>query len=263
MLVDAFMFYNELDVLELRLRVLDPHVDLFVLVESEVTHVGLPKPLYFKENKERFAKWNHKIRHVVIPASECPNDTNPWSREKHQREQVNRGLDGVPDDAWLMISDVDEIPWIDKIPFRHLDKLAQYALHMYMFEYSFDYMFTGEAWVGTTIAKKGLGLNPNYLRDNRWRLRIIRESGWHLSSFGDAAHVYKKMQTYAHANDPHHKLQSEALFKEWIANGLHTDGKMALLPRPAEIPLPESPAVLAQLGLGRFPSVSPCAAKDV
>jgi beta-1,4-mannosyl-glycoprotein beta-1,4-N-acetylglucosaminyltransferase len=256
------MFYNELDVLELRLRVLDKHVDLFVLVESEVTHVGLPKPLYFNENKERFSKWLPKIRHVSVPEADCPKDENPWAREKHQREQVNLGLGGVPDEAWVMISDVDEIPWVDKIQFKYLDRMAHYALHMYMFEYSFDYMFTGEPWVGTTIAKKGQYQNPNHLRDNRWRLRIIPEAGWHLSSFGDAAHVFKKMQTYAHAKDPHHRLQTEALFKEWILNGLHTDGKMALLPRPDSVPLPESPEVLARLGLGKFPSVSPCAAAD-
>ena len=53
MLVDAFMFYNEFDVLELRLEVLDRYVDQFVLVEAEVNHIGGPKPLFFSENKER------------------------------------------------------------------------------------------------------------------------------------------------------------------------------------------------------------------
>jgi beta-1,4-mannosyl-glycoprotein beta-1,4-N-acetylglucosaminyltransferase len=61
MLVDTFMFYNELTVLELRLNLLDEYVDRFVLVESEVNHKGGPKPLFFQENKDRFAKWAHKI----------------------------------------------------------------------------------------------------------------------------------------------------------------------------------------------------------
>lgn len=54
MLVDTFMFYNELDVLELRLRTLEPYVDKFVIVEAEVNHVGGPKELFFEKNKERF-----------------------------------------------------------------------------------------------------------------------------------------------------------------------------------------------------------------
>ena len=66
MIVDAFMFYNEFDILELRFELLDRCVDQFVLVEAEVNHVGGPKPLFFKENSERYARWAHKIRHVIV-----------------------------------------------------------------------------------------------------------------------------------------------------------------------------------------------------
>lgn len=48
MLCDTFMFYNEFDVLELRLEVLDRYVDRFVLVEAEVNHVGGPKASLFQ-----------------------------------------------------------------------------------------------------------------------------------------------------------------------------------------------------------------------
>ena len=90
MIVDCFMFYNELDILELRLEVLDEYVDRFVIVESELNHSGGPKELFFYKNQERFAKWLHKIELVVVPASDSPTDENPWSREKHQREYINR-----------------------------------------------------------------------------------------------------------------------------------------------------------------------------
>jgi hypothetical protein len=104
MLVDTFMFYNEYDVLELRLEVLDKYVDRFVLVESEVNHVGGPKELFFQKNKERYAKWLHKIEHIVVTADESPKDENPWSREKYQRECILRGVQDVPNDAIVMIS---------------------------------------------------------------------------------------------------------------------------------------------------------------
>ena len=84
--VDTFMFYNELDILELRLETLDPWVDRFVLVEAEVNHIGGSKELFFEKNKERYAKWLDKIVHVVVSADEAPKDENPWSREKFQRE---------------------------------------------------------------------------------------------------------------------------------------------------------------------------------
>ena len=120
MLVDAFMFYNELDILELRLETLDKYVDKFVLVEAEVNHVGGPKKLFFEENKDRYVKWLPKIIHVVVTADEAPTDENPWSREKFQRNCIKRGLATIPDDATVMISDVDEIPNMNIIPVHNL-----------------------------------------------------------------------------------------------------------------------------------------------
>ena len=51
---DCFTFYNELDLLEIRLNILLPSVAYFVLVESTKTYSGVRKKLFFNENKERF-----------------------------------------------------------------------------------------------------------------------------------------------------------------------------------------------------------------
>ncbi len=238
MIVDAFMFYNELDVLEFRLNLLDSYVDRFVLVESEVTHAGGPKPLFFEQNKERYSKWLPKIKHIVLTTDEAPTDENPWSREKCQRGLVLRGMEDLPEDTIVMVSDVDEIPNMSKVTFGFKSCIS---LHMFMFEYSFDYMFTGEPWVGTTITRlKDLRqLGPNFFRDTRWRHQIIPYAGWHLSSFGDAAHVVNKLTTFAHANDPHELEWNIETFEKVIADGIHTDGKTKLLPRPDNVILPD------------------------
>ena len=44
MIYDCFTFYNELDLLEIRLNVLNDVVDRFVLVEMNKTHMGDDKP---------------------------------------------------------------------------------------------------------------------------------------------------------------------------------------------------------------------------
>jgi beta-1,4-mannosyl-glycoprotein beta-1,4-N-acetylglucosaminyltransferase len=250
MLIDTFMFYNELDILELRFEMLDEYVDRFVLVESELNHVGTSKELFFQRNKKRFDKWLHKIEHVIVTAGESPKDENPWCREKHQRECILRGLDGVPPTAIVMVSDVDEIPDMKKIPYEQLPHIVT-SVHMWMFEYSLKYLFTGEAWFGTVITNYEIfkRVGPNYLRDNRWKFPYITEAGWHLSSFGTPMHVWNKMQTYAHGKDAHHATQTPELFAEWIASGTHTDGKTQLIPRPDWVPLPGSPEVLQRLGL--------------
>jgi beta-1,4-mannosyl-glycoprotein beta-1,4-N-acetylglucosaminyltransferase len=256
MLVDAFMFYNELDVLELRLGLLDRYVDRFVLVEAEVNHVGGAKELFFQKNRERYAQWLHKIEHVIVTAAESPTDANPWAREKYQRECITRGLTDVDPSAIVMISDVDEIPDLTIVRFENLPHIIN-SVHMWMYHYSFDYLFTGEPWVGTVITNcellKRVGVNT--LRDGRWKFPCMEYAGWHLSSFGDEKHVLNKMRTFAHAldNNPHRHLQTEENIKQWIAEGTFIDGKTELMRRPDAAPLPVSVEVLRRLNMGTFP----------
>jgi hypothetical protein len=62
---DSFIFFNELDLLEMRLNILNDVVDYFVLTESPFTVSGNEKPLYYQENKDRFGKFNDKIVHYI------------------------------------------------------------------------------------------------------------------------------------------------------------------------------------------------------
>jgi beta-1,4-mannosyl-glycoprotein beta-1,4-N-acetylglucosaminyltransferase len=258
MLIDTFMFYNELDVLELRLTLLDEWVDSFVLVEAEVNHAGGPKELFFQNNRERFAKWNHKIKHVIVTAEEAPKDENPWAREKYQRECIKRGLGDVPHNAIVMISDVDEIPDMTKIPIEKLPNVVV-SIHMWMFMYSLDHIIKNEPWFGTVITNCELlwTWGPNYFRDNRWKFFPMQYCGWHLSSFGDGYHVANKMNTFAHSKDPHEIEWSGPVLQDLIDKGIWADGKTKLLLRPPEVPLPGHVEVLRRLRLGTFPETAP------
>ena len=44
---DCFLFFNELDLLEIRLNLLYSYVDYFVIVESEITFQGNLKEFIF------------------------------------------------------------------------------------------------------------------------------------------------------------------------------------------------------------------------
>ena len=61
---DAFLFFNELDLLDIRLNTLDPYVDHFIISECDHSFSGNSKPFYYEENKERFKKFHSKIIHV-------------------------------------------------------------------------------------------------------------------------------------------------------------------------------------------------------
>ena len=105
---DCFCFYNEFEILKIRLEELWDSVDYFVLVESIETQRGKPKPLYFEENKELFQKYLSKIIHVTV--EERHPEFGLWEREWYQRNCISRGLTHCLPTDIIIISDVDEIP---------------------------------------------------------------------------------------------------------------------------------------------------------
>ncbi len=77
---DCFPFYDELDLLEIRMNILNYEVDYFVLTEATRAFTGKPKPLYYN-NKVRFKKFAHKIRHhVIVDDTEFKPEIDAWQR---------------------------------------------------------------------------------------------------------------------------------------------------------------------------------------
>ena len=107
MIYDCFTFFNEFDILEIRLHEMDSWVDRFVLVESAETFSGIAKPLWFDENKHRFEDFLPKIDHVIAPV--VSKSTDAWARQEGQRDCAKKMLASCADDDLILIGDVDEI----------------------------------------------------------------------------------------------------------------------------------------------------------
>lgn len=85
---DTFLFRDELDLLECRLVQMENWpVYRHVLVESPLDHQGHPKPLYFYDNRERFAPWADRITHVI---ADLPERADPMSRTSGQLSTARR-----------------------------------------------------------------------------------------------------------------------------------------------------------------------------
>lgn len=99
---------GNLDLLEVRLNVLNELVDCFVIVESSTDwRTGEPKPLYLKENKERFDKFSHKIRRIVVPNLK---EATPEGRKKALYKSLQSGLSLVEDRDIVILSFENQIP---------------------------------------------------------------------------------------------------------------------------------------------------------
>jgi hypothetical protein len=192
---DAFLFSNDLDMLELRLEILDAVVDRFVLVESTVTFSGQPKPLHFAEHRGRFDAWSDRITHVVV--DDTPDSGHDrWARERHQRDQLQRGLPVGRGDDVVLISDVDEIPDPDKVAERRLGRYEQLDLQCHL-----NCVQDEEPHYGTAARLwfEVAALGAQRARERRFSLPVVTHGGWHFSSVLPPEQIHEKLAAFSHA----------------------------------------------------------------
>ena len=219
MVYDCFQFFNELDILKIRLNVLSPVVDKFVISEATETFSGLPKPLYYEENKEMFREFEDKIIHQVV--TDIPAG-GTHERDEFLKNAVARGLTDCTDDDVIIFSDMDEIPNPDVI--RRIldagiekDKIYHFAQRLFycylnMEEVSGNLLSRAGEFDGITGSdRKWLGskmLSYQLLREKGWQLWDIRfpeylplgvrvaDGGWHFGYMGGhgEADVRKRVQ---------------------------------------------------------------------
>ena len=113
MIYDCFTFFNELDMLEIRLNVLKDVVDRFVLVEATRTFTNHGKELVYQKNKYRFENFEDRIIHIVV--DDFPEYKTPWHYESHQRNAILRGLkDAKPDEKLVQLKSLEALKEVAK-----------------------------------------------------------------------------------------------------------------------------------------------------
>jgi len=218
MIIDCFPFFNELDVLEIRLNILHEYVDKFVLVEASKTQSKLDKSFYFEENKERFNKFLDKIVHIKL--EDYPNDGG-WAMENFQRNCINLGVEklNLKDDDIIAISDVDEI-W-DPQKLSQIKNILLYkesvAINMDYFVFFLNLKTVDKDWVGTVFTKFAAykPITPQHIRNIKDTIGRIYGAGWHFGYQGGKEVVYNK---YLSCIEPINKSllpSKEIFFKEF------------------------------------------------
>jgi beta-1,4-mannosyl-glycoprotein beta-1,4-N-acetylglucosaminyltransferase len=141
---DSFLFFQELDLLEIRLRYLNDSVDYFIILESSRTFTGIEKGFLFERNIKRFEKYSNKILYFKLDNSmtsysslkkylinsknevdkkivtfleshnHYPKNNFHWVTEAYNREALHHMYaQYIKEDDILMLSDLDEIPSLD------------------------------------------------------------------------------------------------------------------------------------------------------
>lgn len=225
MIFDCVPFFNELDILKLRMQIMAPYVDFFVIEEASVTFSGEPKQMIFAENRHLFAEYEKKIRYVAVEDSPMEGVTT-HERDKYQKNQLIRALSDCRPDDIIIFSDVDEIPnpetlvrLIEAFEPGNIYHLAQRMFYCFlnMEEVSGNLLsITGEfpgverrQWLGTKICSFGSlpGEGIVFLREvspEDPRSVRVAEGGWHFGYMGGdgerdvAKRIGVKVQAAAH-----------------------------------------------------------------
>ncbi|MBN2884516.1 hypothetical protein JXE04_01175 [Patescibacteria group bacterium] len=221
MIYDCFTFFNELDLLELRLQTLNNVVDKFVLVEASKTHSNKDKELYYQNNQARFHQYADKIIHIIV--NEFPEYINSWTFEKHQRNCIMQGLNNCKPEDIILISDVDEIPNPITIQ-KFKDKQGIKTLKQRMFYYYLNNIdLHSPLWADTPTKMLSfkelneLGNSPQKVRF--YNGKIIHNGGWHFSYLGGTSKISEKIKAFAHQEYNRKEYNDIKIINERVKSG--------------------------------------------
>ena len=226
---DCFMYFDEDLLLDLRLNTLNHFVKKFVITEATYTHNGSKKKLNFDINK--FKKFKDKIIYIIVENQpdnilELSNsDTkdrkgeklilNGMARDYFQRENLSKGLKDAVGDDLILISDLDEIPNLNKLNFNEI-KNNIIIFEQKMFYYKFNLFYEDYSWQGSKAVKQKNFISPQWLRNikgkkyPKWRidtyfskkkysnLLFINDGGWHFTCLRTPEQLEKKLLNFAH-----------------------------------------------------------------
>ena len=202
---DCFLYNGEIDVLEIRLHELASVVHRFVIVESDTTFSGLPKPVSFDPFDSRIAPFADRIRHVLV--KDVPDIEGPWQREAWQRNAILRGVPDAARDDLVLISDVDEIPRaiaVKDIARDTANSVFGLQLAFYCFFVNYRNVEGPKSAITRAVAATRDELEsvpPNYLRyavrQGDVPARIVYDAGWHFSYLTDELAVRRKIVAFS------------------------------------------------------------------
>ena len=228
------MYFDEDLILDLRLNILNEHVDEFIIAEATRDHSGKEKKLNF--NYKNFSKFKDKINYIIVDdlPLNIKSFKKDWQvnhlRDQHQRNSLSKGYKNCDDEDLIMISDIDEIPNPKKISEFKIEN--KYACFMQKnFQSKLNLLnITDKYWMGTKICQKKHLKSPQWLRNIKTKRRpfwkfykpkepqLIYKGGWHFSFVKEPKDISRKIIAYSHSEYNKPEFTNEKKIEERIKN---------------------------------------------
>ena len=224
-IVDCCLWFNEWDALKWRLQSLENLVDVFVVVEGDVTFQGEPKSWRLTDRWSEFARWSNRM---IWERVELSGDAYERQRQQRRALRVRAEQAGPVDDDIVVFSDCEEVWEENMLPLWGRKIVA--ADH--------DMRILRAEWRRTKVWPGSIGGPWRLMRDQDWQaLRDRRyelpnvESGWHPTWMGGAEACRTKAQ--ALSNPEYRSVDFERLLaeKRWVDRPIEDVGS-----RPPGVP---------------------------
>jgi beta-1,4-mannosyl-glycoprotein beta-1,4-N-acetylglucosaminyltransferase len=235
-IIDTTTYFEEKMMMELRLNILAPFVDKFIVCEARYSHSGKEKDIKF--NKSDYPEFENKITHLIVdkePKNIIKKDNlntielrlNSVSRIKEQRNFIGNSLKEYSSEDYVLHSDNDEIPNLEQFDLRKNRKKIV-IFNQKLFYYKFNLCLPTINWFGSKACKlkylKNIDLlraiknkkYPFYRLDTHFSnikhqsVHIVSDGGWHFSNLKNVKELERKF-----LNDENHS--------EYEAQGFNVD----------------------------------------
>ena len=223
--IDTTTFFEENMIMDIRFNILDPYVDKFIVCESLFTHSGNKKDINFNVND--YPKFKNKIIHLILEKE--PDNLiqrknlnvqekriNSINRIKNQRNYITSVINEFSQEDFIIYSDNDEIPNLEKFDLR-INKKKIVIFNQTLFYYKFNLCLPHVSWFGSKACKlkdlKNIDLlravkNKKYpffrvdtlFSDIKYQsVNLVSNGGWHFSNLKSVEELERKF-----LNDENH-----------------------------------------------------------
>lgn len=220
--IDCFPYFNERELLELRIHLLYDKVDKFIICDANRTHRGTPKPFTCKNTLQELGLLTDKIQVVEVNLPSYEKEPNPWVRERAQR---NAAAEFIQEGDVCIVSDCDEIispnyvEYYSLVAQNHPQNILRIPLAFLMgrgdlrtydesgnpvpwnapfvcLKYHLEKYTFSDIRESHALSTHHIDYPDIFTYDNG----IIEDAGWHFSWMGDESRIKTKGKIFLHSD---------------------------------------------------------------
>lgn len=241
-IIDTTTYFDEKLMMSIRFNILNSFVDKFIVCESRYSHSGKEKKINF--NIKDYPEFQNKIIHLIVDnepnnlimgnnLSQGEKRLNSIIRIKHQRNYIMKALKEFSPEDFIIYSDNDEIPNLEKFDLKNSNKKF-IIFNQQIFYYKLNLTIPSLNWYGSKACKLKDLKNIDYLRATKNKeysilrldahfsdvkqqsVEIIGDGGWHFSNLKTIDELEKK-----YLNDENHsEYEAQGYTSERIKNNI-------------------------------------------